>query len=398
MTDLDQSLRENLKTNLDEKGYALVDLITLPPRENRMLIIRTLQDALDRFDSPDVEPTHCYLVQVKPKTQASATASEDGTEVDVAGAVYHDDGKLNIDYLFRNAEILLNSNEPTLARNIFRTIFLSGDQCARALFGIGRCYEVESKLKEAEQAFEESIAFVPALPAFEGLIRVLLAASRDEYAAEIAERALRSAAMDGTAKFELHKTAGNCWTRAKRIDRAVPHFRKALFLKPAADEVQSNLGSAFLQDGKTEEARLSFQDALASNPSNAKASFGLGTVYLLQKNKEAAYKAFHASLVHELLNPMALFYLVKLAYELKEFGPAEQIVSAYIERAPVNANLLYSLAGLQYHLGQLHRARQTAQRVLQMDACHEGARELLTLLVSKTSVKEDGWNQHLKPN
>ena len=53
------------------------------------------------------------------------------------------------------------------------------------------------------------------------------------------------------------------------------------------------------------------------------------------------------------------------------------MLAHYVEIAPVSASLLYSLAGLQFHVGKKREATQTAKRILQLKADHQGARDLL---------------------
>ncbi|MCM2324664.1 MAG: tetratricopeptide repeat protein [Oligoflexia bacterium] len=359
-----------------------VDVLPLPAvsgQTDRLVRLKTLDEALQDFDS-EVG----YLVQLKirktpppapdPETPA-LKAPKNGQE-----AIYQTDGKLNLPYLLRNAELLLASGDTGLARNVFKAIHRSGERTALALDGIARCYEVEGKFEEARIHYEDSIAYQPDPAVYQRLASVLLRLKKEQGAAEVMERALNLRDLPTPARFELHKACGNCWTRLERHPDAERHYLRALEIDPNADEIRANLGALYLQSGRLPEAKRHFQDAIASNDRNARALTGLGSCLLNEGDKRGAHDAFARALDTELNNPTAVFYLVKCAYELKFYPTATRILEEYVQAAPVNTNLLYSLAGLQFHLGRIPDARSTAQRILELAPQHAGATELLGMM------------------
>jgi tetratricopeptide (TPR) repeat protein len=69
-----------------------------------------------------------------------------------------------------------------------------------------------------------------------------------------------------------------------QVDKAIPHFQKALEIKPNYAEAESNLGVVFLQKRQPDNAMPHFQKALEINPHYAEAESNLGAA-LLQKGE-----------------------------------------------------------------------------------------------------------------
>jgi type IV pilus assembly protein PilF len=364
-----------------------------------MVRLRTLEEILDSFETEDdqssPDATASFIVRVKgrnvaaaplvlpPQEQIAATHQAEEPESATEG-VYLSDGKLNVPFLLQNAELLVMAGDHALAKNIYSTLRASGEKTAVALFGLGRCAQLEGKLEEARALFEESIAYHPTLDSYRQLALLLIELKKDLLAAEVLESALALRELSNELRFELHKAAGNCWARAGREARnaanAERHYRNAIEIAPDADEIRTNLGTVCLLTGKASEAKRHFQDAIASNPRNYKALSGMGAASLLEGDKRAAHDFFARSLEIELNDANAVFHLIKCAYELKSYATAARVVEEYIQVAPINANLLYSLAGLQFHLGRMNSARETVEKTLQLAPDHSGARDLKGLL------------------
>ncbi len=406
-------LQELLTQKLGSDAFDIIDLVQIPTKADRMVRMRTLEDALDDFDGQGAtHETVGYLIQVRPRVAGRDTSAEDGSErkLDLdhfqdpsglsedrnlfarltdetltqakqdPGAVYVDAGKLNIPFLLKNAELLFVAGDFGLARNIYRAVVQSGERPGHSLYWLGRCLEAEGKLDEAKRCYEESITYDPTLEAYQNFAALLIRARKDEEAGEAMERALALANVSPSARFELHKAAGNCFMRAEKADKAQTHYLQALAIDPNADALQANLGALHLQAGNQLEARKRFETALGANPRNDKALSGLGSSALVAGDKRAAHDFFARSLGVHLNNPTAIFHLVKCAYEIKSYATAARIVADYIEIAPVNTNLLYSLAGLQYHLGRIEEAQITIAKIFGMQPEHAGAKELLGMI------------------
>jgi tetratricopeptide (TPR) repeat protein len=380
MNDVTLNLHEVIKKQLDQESFDVVNVIPIPHHSDRMVRLRTLQEVLeDLHDSTDHRGTLEFIVQVKPKNEQSNSPAkvEPASQKQIPESIYLPDGKLNTPYLIRNADLLFDSGDFSLARNIYKTILATGEQTSSVLYRLGRCFEAESKLEEAKTHYEDSVAYHPTLEAYQRLAALLIRQSKDLQAAEVMERALNMKEVPRTIRFEIHKACGNCWTRAQKVEEAERNFKKALEINPSADSVRANLGALYLQGNKFSEAKRHFRDAMASNPKNHQALSGLGSCCLAEGDKKSAHDYFSQSLEIELNNPTAVFYLVKCAYEIKSYAVAARLLQEYIQIAPVNTNLLYSLAGLQFHLGRIADAKATTLRILELQSQHSGAKELL---------------------
>ncbi|MBI2712807.1 MAG: tetratricopeptide repeat protein, partial [Bdellovibrio sp.] len=277
-------------------------------------------------------------------------------------------------------EILFKAGEFNLAKNIYRTLFQSGERPGLSLYWMGRCNEQEGRIEDAEKNYEESIVYQPSLEAFQRHAALLIRKQKDHQAAEVMERALTLTDISTDVLFEIHKATGNCWLRSKNEKKAEHHYRKALELKPASDAIHTSLGNLYLAQGRVDEAKRSFQGALSLNVKNDRALAQLATLALSQGDARGAHDLLAESLEINLQNPQAIYHLVKCAYEIKSYATAARLVQEYVQSAPINTNLLYSLAGLQFHLGRLRDAKLTVQKILAMDSNHLGALDLRKLI------------------
>jgi len=72
------------------------------------------------------------------------------------GEIYLPNGKLNVTFLMKNAELLFDAGDFVLARKIYNTILRSGEMTATVLHRLGKCYEAEGKTEIAHAKFEEA--------------------------------------------------------------------------------------------------------------------------------------------------------------------------------------------------------------------------------------------------
>ncbi len=356
----------------------------LPNLENtRFIPVSSLEEvAMNLRESDDENRYEHYLVQIRhPKSKSVAPPSPPApvaANPESAPEPGFKAEKDDIPFLSRNAELLLQSGEVELARNVYRAILKSGEANDLAYAGLAACADKQGLVEQAIQFAWDSVAFAPNQKGYQILSQLLVQQGRDQEAAQALGRALRSLELSVQEKAEYHKMIGNCMSRLGQNAEAERAYKKALELSPASDEVRSNLGSLHLEQGQIPEAKRCYQDAIAANPANDKALVGLGLCFVSEGDKEAAHEAFARALERNLRNSTAIFHLVKCAYEIKRYSTAEKMLSNYVEVAPVSPSLLYSLAGLQFHVGKKKEASITARRILQIKGDHQGARDLMS--------------------
>jgi len=375
-------LVQKLGAQLGDIGMELVDAIPLPRAVDRMVRLRTLEEALEEFDQDRDVRCLTYLVQIRPagetnRAEAAKAQAVAAARVTDSEPIYLADGSVNLPFLQRSAELLFSSGEYGLARNIYKTILTSGDRSDIAHFGIACCDEAEGKAADAIRHYEESIAYQPTLEAYRRLASLLTRWKKDQQCAEVLQRALHLKGLGEAELFELHLACGNAWLKSENPPLAENHYRSALEIRPGSDAIFGNLGALYLQMGRTSDARQHFQKVVEINPGADQAHAGLGACALADGDRRGAHDHFAAAVDANLQNSSALYQLVRLAYELKIHATATRLLESYCESAPVNANLLYSLAGLQYHLSRTDDAATTCRRILAIQKEHGGAKDLL---------------------
>src|SRR5262245_19408758 len=77
-THLADKIRGSIAQTLDSEHVDVVDLVPIPSRGDRMVRIRTLEEALDDFDRAGSGDTVSYLVQVRTRRSQAA----DGPGID----------------------------------------------------------------------------------------------------------------------------------------------------------------------------------------------------------------------------------------------------------------------------------------------------------------------------
>ncbi len=391
MSEISQEIQKAILDSLEPKELGEVDVVAVPKSKNRLIQLRTLEEVIDDFDMDQSPHSFTYVVKVKPTKQNSKkTNLPDLDEIDMIASkdrgprdIYQSSGKLNKEFLIENAEILIRSQNFKDAKKIYETLTKSGFKSARILNGIGLCNEKEGLVVEAQDAYEEAIAFESSLRYYRNLYRVLKAQNRKEYALEVLDRALAIENLSSKEKLLIHKELGKSWTDLKNFGKAKEHFLKAREIAPKSDDVMTKLGSIALKVGELDQAITCFEKSEELNSVNSKAIFGLGCCHLIKGDQRMAHRCFVDSLKIDINNPTAVYYLTKCAYELKKYDEAVSLVNEFVRSAPVNANLLYCLAGMQFHTSQYPDALQTLEKLLSVRPEHSGGLKLKHLVLNQ---------------
>ena len=384
--DLTSTLNHTLRAQLEKAQLDLIDLLPVPTHGDKMVRLQALEEMIQEMDHTKTEGILGYFIQVMPKRRSQESQDMHLHSSDTPAPAWIDEqihlanGKLNTLFLLKNADLLLEHGEHTLARSILIALLPTGDYQGTVHLKLAKSYELENNIEKSINHYEQSITYQPCFEAYQRLSSILIDQNRHKDAAETLERALHQTSLTHSIRFELLKAAGNSWTRAQNIQNAERNYKKALDLMPHADEVRANLGTLYLQSGQLIDARRNFQDALASNPNNDQALAGLGMCYFNEGNHSLAHDYFARSLEIRINNPNVIFYIVKCAYEMKTYAVAAKLLGQFIEVSPKQVSLIYTLAGLEFHLGKMTEALSHAQEVIEMDPDHTGAHELIAMM------------------
>jgi tetratricopeptide (TPR) repeat protein len=369
------SVTDELKKRIELDDMELVDLVPVPSGTDQAVRYKTIQEVLHEFEDEQNEDSKTYVLQVrKRRMEREAVKTESAS---LGDSIYLANGKLNSEFLLRNAKILEAASDFGAARQIYSALSKSGDRSADGLLGMARCLEAEGDQESALRAYEDCVLYYPSADAYRRYASLLIRTGKHQQAAEIIERALVIKDLDPKLRYTLHQAAGNSWLKSGIPEKAERNYRKALEIDPHSDAIAANIGVLCLQQKRLDEAKIAFQEAIRVNPSNEKAWFGMGSLQLALTEKSSALDAFAQSLRLKIQQPQAIFNLVKCAYETKRYAEAKAILCDYIEVSPVNPHLLYSLAGLQYHTGEKEAARKTARTILGIQPTHAEAAELI---------------------
>lgn len=377
---LAKELGKVLGQKLDQEGYELVDLIPISSSQKNGakggLKVTTLEDLFEDFD--DVghgsDEKTSYVIRLRSKSVPVLVQKQA-----VFDGVYMPNGKLNSDYLVKNAELLMKGGEFELAKNILQTLEKAGERPAYVHRSLGRCSESEGNFEAATNFYEESITFQPSIDVYESLSKAYLKTGKFEDAIDSMKRSLTMREMSASKKAEVYASLALIYQRRKENKLAKAAFENALNSAPSSEAVSSNFLS-FLLDTKDYEAAKPVALRLLQQKPDELAFFAMGICEFNLANPREAHDWFVKCLDRNPANSQAVFYLVKCAYDIKSYSAAARCLAVYTDVSPVNANIFYSLAGLQYHLGRWQEARDTITRIFELDRNHHGAIELAKLL------------------
>ncbi len=213
MTDLTHIFSESIHKQLFQKGVEVVRILPFLLQGDQADKLKVLQDLLADLEEPHLIGTQEYIIQIRPsiptlqpalkhETHSHSKPTQDG--------IYLTSGKLNIPFLMKNADLLFDAGDYSLARKIYKTILQSGEYTATVLFRIGRCYESESKLEEACGKYEEALVFHPTLECYQRLSTLLIRMNKNHQAADMMERAqvLQDSLSDGGSSSYHRGLAG----------------------------------------------------------------------------------------------------------------------------------------------------------------------------------------------
>ncbi|MCM0605056.1 MAG: tetratricopeptide repeat protein [Xanthomonadaceae bacterium] len=355
--ELSPFIKDLLEKSLEKRGVDIIDFLSFSATQDPLIHQRVLSET--QF-IPGVD---YYWVGVR-KHSAVASLDTPGSLATPEEQIYVGKGKLNADYLEKNARLLIKAGDIALAKNIYQSLIQSGEKIASALLGLAICNEREGRVPEAISQLEESIAYQPSLIAYQKLVKLYIAQNQERNAVSTIERALFLRDLDDGSRAEFHQVGGNCYLRKEEYSKAEGHYLKALSFRPNLDEVRSNLGTAYLKQERFADAKRSFQDALAANINNEKAWVGLGTCYEYEKDPAKSHDCYVKALQLDAHDVLALFKLTRVSIEIKKFSFAEKHLKEYADSSPVSVSLLYTLAVIQLQQSKLADARETLFKII----------------------------------
>jgi tetratricopeptide (TPR) repeat protein len=254
-----------------------------------------------------------------------------------------------------SAELLLESSDFVLARNLFSHILNDNLKDARALRGLGICLFHLSEHTSARKCFKAWHEVHGADLALYWLGKSFAAEGDNESALAAFSRVTDTHAFTFDEKMDLYRSHGNCFAKTGDLRLAEERYRKALELQPQSDSLLVCLGSLEIQKGNPDFAERHFRLALQAQPRNSKAYCGLGLTAMAAQNSSLATAYFHKALELDAENWLALEQWGAAYKPGADFTRLETHLLRYIEIHPGSAQAL-ALAADLYSRNELHSA------------------------------------------
>jgi tetratricopeptide (TPR) repeat protein len=192
--DLGSVFQEALSRSIRSSDFEVTRVVAVPHQENRADRLRTLWEILKENEPMNSQGAVEYIVRVKPKLVAKSPA-QSSSQVEAEhtrrslGEIYLGNGKLNVPFLLKNADLLYDAGDYELARKVYFAILQSGEYTAIVLHRLGRCYEAEGKLEQARTQYEASIAYHPTIESYQCLAGIFIRQNKADEAAVVLARA-----------------------------------------------------------------------------------------------------------------------------------------------------------------------------------------------------------------
>ena len=94
----------------------------------------------------------------------------------------------------------------------------------------------------------------------------------------------------------IHNNLANTLVRKKQLDQAIPHYEKAIALRPDYADAHYNLGIALLQEGRLDEAISHWQRTVSIQPNDTEAHVRLGDALIRVGQIENAIVEYQTAL------------------------------------------------------------------------------------------------------
>lgn len=239
------------------------------------------------------------------------------------------------------------------------------------------------------QAIEADSADVQSLQTLGNFYRLL---GRHQEAEAALLRAVR---VDPTSAESLREL-GLIYTNSERYREAEEMLLQAIKIDPANSKAHHNLATLLSIQGRFEEAQIlqersqnltrhtnqieHLKKLLGENPDDLEIYYHLGFSHAELGQYQKALKAFEILLERDPGHVKALAFSSRLRFKLGDLEKAARLATRLIAQAPEHPRIstaFYITGYVQARNGKLDEARQTLERVLQMDSTHAEAHNAL---------------------
>lgn len=175
--------------------------------------------------------------------------------------------------------------------------------------------------------------------------------------------------------FEAWQTLGNCYARLNQAEQAEKAYLEAVRLNENSERPYLGLGSVAMLQQNWTAAQYGFMAALAKNPKTTRGEFGIGISLAARGKHEESIDHFRSVVEAEPDNTEALFYLYRSAMETNNPLKVLDALEKYVLSHPNDKEFLYHFCGVLWKLGELTRAMEICDQILEIDPNYTPAKE-----------------------
>jgi tetratricopeptide (TPR) repeat protein len=277
--------------------------------------------------------------------------------------------------VFQQAVLLHQQGKLTEAEQLYLTVLQLDPNSAETHLNLGAALAQLNRLEEARAHFEKAIALRPDSPeARNNLGNALARLNHLDQSIVQFEKALEVSRRNAEPYLRACYNIGASLQTLNRYEEAIPHYTRAIAIKPDYAEAHNNLGDALIKCRRPQEALTHYEKSAAIRPNLAEAQNNVGVSLHALNRESEAIAHFTKALV---LRPDYADAHANLGLALESLGRMEEATRAFekaIENAPARAKfyhwlfhskkavagdrLLTAMIELARHMASLPRAEQ----------------------------------------
>jgi Tfp pilus assembly protein PilF len=240
---------------------------------------------------------------------------------------------------------------------------------------LGIALHDEGRSAEAVAPLERAVRLAPDLPErLNALGQVYEAVGREP---RVISRLYRRALDIQPALSDVRVNYGRFLQSRGQYESAIEQYELAIAERPSQDVALFNLGTAYAEFGETDQAAQVFLRVIESNPANADALSNLGLLSAARGDTASARFYFESAVRVSPRNAEALGNLGAFYVNNGREPRAAVILEAAVEIDPLFVDALANLSLALFRLDDYGRARQFAQRALEIDRTNRLAAQVM---------------------
>lgn len=290
-----------------------------------------------------------------------------------------------LEKLFQNGKLLLQSGELQLARRVFLALLQKQPEYEPAHHGLLQALHAMGDLPAAFSHLKARVESQPSFSSYFDLAEHFYHAGDNENAEKVYAEALRYPHVEGPALFCIYKNLGNIALLKRDFAGAEEQYSKAYTLNDRSDVLLVNFGSLAIQRGQIDRALTCYRRALELNSANAKAWIGLAVLHREFGDYELSWANVERAMDFEPGNTTAAKLIAEWGLKDNEVEKTIRLLRNYLEIQPRDAFLHMMLGKYLYLVGQSLAALDHLQTAVQLDSQLQDADSLLAVVEAEVS-------------